>query len=231
MRSSSTLVSVSSVSSRPSASVCRPLRAARSGTPNPAVQMVTRAGRTAPSAKHHRVRAAPRPPRRSRARRPRVSSSHLAIDRRPGSESDGASSTAAHQRDRAALLGQLGGRLDAGEPGADDGDRGVRVQLVDGGAQPLRVLEFRDGIGEFGCSGHRRRHRAGAADRIDDVVVVQRAARRQLAPCARRCRCGWRCRRPAGCRHRAACRSRRWRRRSRPRTGAAGSARRTSGAG
>ncbi len=50
MRASSTLVSVSSVSSRPMASVLSPLRAARSGTPNPAVQMVTSLGNSRPSA-------------------------------------------------------------------------------------------------------------------------------------------------------------------------------------
>ena len=49
MRGSSTLVSVSSVSSRPSVSVRSPLRAARSGTPKPAVHTVTALGSTAPS--------------------------------------------------------------------------------------------------------------------------------------------------------------------------------------
>ena len=53
----STLVSVSSVSSRPIASVARPLRAARSGTPNPAVQIVTALGSSRPSASTHRVLA------------------------------------------------------------------------------------------------------------------------------------------------------------------------------
>ena len=49
MRSSSTLVSVSSVSSLPTASVRSPDRAARSGTPNPAVQIVTKLGSRLPS--------------------------------------------------------------------------------------------------------------------------------------------------------------------------------------
>ena len=50
IRSSSMLVSVSSVSRRPIASVRRPLRAARSGTPNPAVHTVTALGNRRPSA-------------------------------------------------------------------------------------------------------------------------------------------------------------------------------------
>ena len=50
MRGSSMLVSVSSVSNRPSASVVRPLAAARPGTPNPAVHTVTALGSVRPSA-------------------------------------------------------------------------------------------------------------------------------------------------------------------------------------
>ncbi|MBE1604489.1 hypothetical protein HEB94_001337 [Actinopolymorpha pittospori] len=48
-RTSSTLVNVSSVRRRPRASVLSPLRSARSGTPNPAVQMVTVLGSSRPS--------------------------------------------------------------------------------------------------------------------------------------------------------------------------------------
>jgi len=48
------------------------------------------------------------------------------------------------------------------------------MQLVDCCAQPLREFQFGYGIGEFGCARHSGRHRAGAADRIDDVVVVER---------------------------------------------------------
>ena len=129
-RRSSTLVSVSSVSSRPSSSVCSPLAAARSGTPKPAVQIVTALGRTAPSAKTTASgrtsvttsvssTATPqpgqhlgdRPTARLGQRRPQL--------------------TAADQRDFAALLGELGGRLDPGQPGADDGHRCVRVQVVE----------------------------------------------------------------------------------------------------
>ena len=51
IRSSSTLVSVSSVSSRPSGSVARPLRAASWGTANPAVHTVTALGRSRPSSR------------------------------------------------------------------------------------------------------------------------------------------------------------------------------------
>ena len=88
---------------------------------------------------------------------------------------------AADQCDGAALLGQLGCRLDSGQAGADDGHRGIRVQLVEGVAQPLCQLEFRYRVGEFGCTRHGGRCRTGAADRVDEVVVVQSsAARRQL---------------------------------------------------
>ncbi len=57
IRASSTLVSVSSVSSRPSASVVRPLRAASCGTPNPALHTVTPPGRVRPSASRTESRA------------------------------------------------------------------------------------------------------------------------------------------------------------------------------
>ena len=90
MRGSSTLVSVSSVSSRPSASVCSPLRAASSGTPKPAVHTVsalgstsppvstTASGRTSPTVAFSRMST----PRRR---------NHLATERRPGRLSDGPS--------------------------------------------------------------------------------------------------------------------------------------------
>ena len=40
-------------------------------------------------------------------------------------------------------------------------------------AQALRLLQLRNRIREFGCARHRRRHRAGAADGVDHVVIVQ----------------------------------------------------------
>ena len=69
--------------------------------------------------------------------------------------------------------------LDAGQAGADDGDRGGGVQLFEYRAQPLSLLEFGDGIGEFGCPADGRRHCAGATDGVDDVVVVEFAAGRE----------------------------------------------------
>ncbi len=54
------------------------------------------------------------------------------------------------------------------------------MQLVDRCAQPLRELQFGYGIGEFGRARHSCGHRAGAADRIDQVVVVQRRTRGKL---------------------------------------------------
>ena len=68
--------------------------------------------------------------------------SHLAMYRRPGSLSDGTSCSAADQRDGVSLLGEFGGRLGTGQPGADHGDRSVGAQLVERGAQLLRVLQF-----------------------------------------------------------------------------------------
>ena len=108
--------------------------------------------------------------------------SRLATDRRPRLLSDGPRTAAAHQRHRASPLGQLGGRLDAGQSGADDGDGASGWQLGERLAQPLRAFQFGYGIGEFGCAGHRGGHRAGAADGIDQVVVVQRGARCKLHP-------------------------------------------------
>lgn len=90
MRSSSMLVSVSSVSSRPSGSVRSPLRAARSGTLNPAVHTVAALGSTTPSLSTTSFQrtsvtvtdsSTPTPRRRSR----------LATERRPRGLSDGPS--------------------------------------------------------------------------------------------------------------------------------------------
>ncbi len=87
---------------------------------------------------------------------------------------------ATDQGDLAALLGELGGGLDPGQTGADDGHRRIRVHVVESSAQTLSLLQFCDGIGEFRRSGHRCRNDARAADRVDDVVVVQCRAGRQL---------------------------------------------------
>ena len=92
--------------------------------------------------------------------------------------------SAADQRDLATLLGEFGGRLGAGQPGADNRDRCIRVQLVQRVAQPLRVLEFRYRISEFGGTRNRRRGGAGTAHRIDDVVVVQHRGPRRAGLCA-----------------------------------------------
>ncbi len=167
------------MSSLPIPSVRSPLAAARSGTPKPAVQTVTALGRTAPSAKT--------------TASGRTSVDHVGLEHRDAQLAqhlgDRATSrlgqvrpelTAADQRDVAPLLGELGGRLDPGQPGADHGHRCVRMQVVDDGAQALRLLQFGDGIGEFGRAGHGRRYDAGAADRVDDVVVVERRAGCQL---------------------------------------------------
>jgi len=87
----------------------------------------------------------------------------------------------AHQRDGAARLRQLGGRLDAGRARSDD--RHGRRQR--GGSQhrpqPLRLLEGGDRVGVLGRTG-RRRVGAVAAHGVDQVVVVHGGARRQRHP-------------------------------------------------
>ena len=65
-------------------------------------------------------------------------------------------------------------------PAADDGDRRVGMQLVQCCPQSFGVLEFSNGIGEFSRAGHCCRHRSGAADRIDEVVVIHHKGRCQL---------------------------------------------------
>ena len=227
MRGSSTLVSVSSVSSRPSASVRSPLAAASSGTPNPAVQMVTRLGSAEPSASTTEFGRTSATAAVSRTVTP-CRFSHLAIDRLPGSDSDGASrppQTRVTARPCSASSAAVSIPV---SPAPTTVTAASGVQLVEGGAQPLRELQFGYGISEFGRTRHRCRCRTGAADRIDHVVVVQLAARRKLHLASRgvdprdavdderhACR-------------RAACRSRPSRRNCPPRAGAAGSARRTS---
>ena len=224
------LVSVSSVSSRPSASVRSPLLAASSGTPKPAVQIVRALGRTAPSANDHRVG-------------PHLGH-HVAVEHGDSvfgqPLGDGSTTrlaqrrhqgSATHQNDRASLFGQLGGGLGASQPGADNGDRSFGVQLVQLGAQPLRILELRYGISEFGGAGHRSTEprRCCRPRRLRSHSPARRPTQAPL--CEQRCRYGWRCRRLAGHPRRAACRSRPSRRSCLPRVGAAGSARRTSAAG
>ena len=123
MRGSSTLVSVSSVSNRPSASVVRPLAAARSGHAEARRPHRHRAGQ------HRDRRRAPR------GRRPPAATAcgvhdgdaqrgqplgHRAPARRRQRRGQ---HVAADQRDGAALLGELGGTLDAGQPAADHHDR------------------------------------------------------------------------------------------------------------
>ena len=55
----------------------------------------------------------------------------------------------------------------------------MEIHSVDG-AQPLRLLQFGYRISELGRTGHRCGRHSGAADRVDDIVVVQLAARGQL---------------------------------------------------
>ena len=179
MRGSSTLVSVSSVSKPAHRVGAQPTGAARSGTPKPAVQTVIALGRTAPSPKTTASgRTSVTTSVSSTATRSLAST--LATDRRPGHGQRRPQPAATDQGDVAALLGELGGRLDTGQPGADDSDRRVRVQVVEGSPQTLSLLEFCDGISEFGRAGHRCRNDARAADRVDEVVVVQGGAGRHL---------------------------------------------------
>ena len=95
-----------------------------------------------------------------------------------------AQDAATDQGHRAALLGEFGGGFDSGQAAADDGDGRVGMQLGQCVAQPLRALQFGEQVGVFGCAGHRGRCRAGAADGIDQVVVVQRGSPRPADPAA-----------------------------------------------
>ena len=79
------------------------------------------------------------------------------------------------------MLCQLGSRFDAGQAAAHHRDGSVRRQIDQGIAQPLCAFQIGDRIGEFGCAAHRR-HGAGAAHGVDEVVVVERGARRQPHP-------------------------------------------------
>ncbi len=221
------LVSVSSVSSRPIASVRSPDRDARSGTPNPAVQIVTKLGSRLPSESvtASAATAVTTDPGPSTISTPSLRS-RLATDRRPGVLRYGPRTRTAHQRDGAALLGQLGGGLDSGRAGPDHTHRRAVVQLVEGEAQALGLLEIGDGISEFVRTGDCGTTRA-AAHRVDQIVVGQWRAAEQLHVPGLGRRCGWPRRSPARCRGRGSRHSRRRRRRSRPPTGAGGSARRT----
>lgn len=146
------LVSVSSVSRRPMASVRSPPVAARSGTPKPAVQMVSALGRTAPPAKttaeDHGVGADLGHHIGLRRRDPQLGAITLATDRRPGADSDGPSRPPQTNVTPAALLGELGGDLDTGQSAPDHGHRCVAVQLDECSPGPLRLFQFRHGIGE-----------------------------------------------------------------------------------
>ena len=108
--------------------------------------------------------------------------SHLATDRRPGSLRDGPSTppqTSVTVRPCSASSAAVSMPV---RPGADDRDRGAGVQLVHGVAQPLRLLQFSYRISEFGGARDAPRARAGAAHRVDEVVVVQRRRRTPAAP-------------------------------------------------
>ena len=211
----------------------RPLRAARSGTPKPAVQIVTALGSPRPSASttasgSTSVTVAPGPSMtvtpslrqplgdRAAARRAQIRSQHAAAD----------------QRDASALLGELGGRLEPGGSGADHTERRVGGS----GRQARRAAaaacsNSRYGISEFGGTGHRRRG-AGAADGVDEVVVAEAVAGGQFDAAGRRRRCVVaESTTSRDALRRATWRSRPRRRRIRSRAGAAGSARRTSAAG
>lgn len=89
MRSSSMLVSVSSVSNRPIGSVRSPLAAASSGTPKPAVQIVSALGSTPPSARTTASCRTPLTDAASSTATP-CRDSHVAMYRRPGALNVGA---------------------------------------------------------------------------------------------------------------------------------------------
>ncbi len=90
MCGSSMPVRVSSVSSRPRASVLKPLRAAKSGTPKPAVHTVTALRSSEPSMSRTAPGATASTTAVSRTSTPSLRS-HLATERRPAALNDGPS--------------------------------------------------------------------------------------------------------------------------------------------
>ena len=133
MRPSSTLVSVSSVSSRPDrvggeAAARRQVRHAEARGPD----RHARSGSIAPSANTHRILAdlghlGVRP---SSTVTPSLRIRLRSTRRRADSLTVRAEYAAADQRHRPALLGKLGGGLDAGRARPDDGHRRAGVHLV-----------------------------------------------------------------------------------------------------
>ena len=178
MRTSSTLVNVSSVTRRPTASVVRPLQAARSGTPKPAVQIVTALGSVRPplswtASPVTAVTVAPTPCktvtpsaaiRRATARRPRgcrygpSTSPHTRVTARPASASSAAVSMPV-------------------------GPAPTTVTGAVSGVAPStgrsRCASSREAIGYACSAAPGARVGAVAAHGVDQVVVVHRGARRQ----------------------------------------------------
>lgn len=78
--------------------------------------------------------------------------------------------------------GEFGSHLDAGEPGADDGDPRIGCEGVHRGAQPLGGLVLGHRVREFCGAFDGFRHQGRAADGVDDIVVAHRVTGRQVDP-------------------------------------------------
>ena len=179
MRGSSTLVSVSSVSSRPSGVGGQPaaggqVRHAEAGGPDG-----HRARQLAAVDRAARRRASPRSPSRRgrRARSPRAAASRLATDAPAPRVQVRAEHPAADQGHGAALPPPVrrrsrcrSGRRRPPSPGPS------RVRRRATRPQPLRLLQGGDRVGELGRAGHARVG-AAAAHRVDQVVVARRCRR------------------------------------------------------
>ena len=189
MRGSSTLVSVSSVSRRPERVGAQPAARGQVGHAEAGRPDRHRAGQLATVGEH-----APRPahlgdlvgpPARSRRAAPAAwrptggrPRSGTAPSTPPHTSVTAGPARPARRRSRCRSA-----RRRPRSPARRDAPRPVAARSRCG------LLEFRDGIGELGCTRAPVGHRAGAADRVDQVVVVQRRRRRPASRCARRRRC------------------------------------------
>jgi hypothetical protein len=73
----------------------------------------------------------------------------------------------------AARFGEFRCSFDAGQSAADDHDGCGHRHLGQLGAQPDRLFEFAERIGEFGRTRHAGRYGAGTADGIHEIVVTE----------------------------------------------------------
>ncbi|SIK67238.1 Uncharacterised protein [Mycobacteroides abscessus subsp. abscessus] len=78
-----------------------------------------------------------------------------------------------------AQIGQLGGHLDSCQARTHHGDLNIGAGRFQRYAQALCRFEFRERISEFRETGYAGGRRVSAADRVDEVVVVENIPRFQ----------------------------------------------------